>query len=179
MKKLMIVLAAIALAGASQAAMIDWSISKNATKNYAGTATAMDVYLLSASQWSAIESQVATKGVDALTSGTYLKKEQSSTSAAVASDKITVPGYNAGDSVTFYGVIFDSNGGKDYYKVATVTQNVYDPADAYYSTEKTASFTAIKFNGASWTEVTSVPEPTSGLLMLVGLGALALRRRRA
>jgi hypothetical protein len=26
---------------------------------------------------------------------------------------------------------------------------------------------------------TAVPEPTSGLLMLVGLGALALRRKRA
>ena len=33
-------------------------------------------------------------------------------------------------------------------------------------------------SGASWTTL-AVPEPTSGLLMLVGLGALALRRRRA
>ena len=32
--------------------------------------------------------------------------------------------------------------------------------------------------GSSGVGYTSVPEPTSGLLMLVGLGALALRRRR-
>ena len=31
----------------------------------------------------------------------------------------------------------------------------------------------------AWTPTTSVPEPTSGILMLVGLGALALRSRRA
>ena len=40
---------------------------------------------------------------------------------------------------------------------------------------------AVEFNGtvsgAGW--YTAVPEPTSGLLMLVGLAGLALRRRRA
>ena len=177
MKKLIMFAAVVVFVGISQAAMIDWSISKNATKNYAGTASAMTVYLLSASQWSTMESQIAAKGEAALTSGTYLASATSSTSAAVETEKVTVSGYNPGDSVAFYSVIFGKDGdNKPYYKAATVTQSVYDPNDDDYSTAKTASFTALKFNNASWTAV--APEPTSGLLMLVGLGALALRRRR-
>ena len=178
MKKLMVVLAAIALAGASQAAMIDWAIAKNGTKNYAGTASAMTVYLLSASQWSAIQSQVESKGEAALTAGTYLASTTSSTATQVLLEKVAVPGYDPGQNVAFYSVIFDKDSSnKPYYKAATVSQAVYDPSDTDYSTAKTASFTAIKFNQATWTAV--APEPTSGLLMLVGLGALALRRRRA
>ena len=35
------------------------------------------------------------------------------------------------------------------------------------------------FAGAGWYSASSVPEPTSGLLMLLGMAGLALRRRRA
>ena len=38
--------------------------------------------------------------------------------------------------------------------------------------------TAVSGSGVSYTAF-AVPEPTSGLLMLVGLAGLALRRRRA
>ena len=35
------------------------------------------------------------------------------------------------------------------------------------------------FAGAGWYSASSVPEPTSGLLLLLGMAGLALRRRRA
>jgi hypothetical protein len=49
----------------------------------------------------------------------------------------------------------------------TAANAVWAPAD--FST----------FSAAATPPTPDVPEPTSGLLMLVGLGALALRRRRA
>ena len=36
-----------------------------------------------------------------------------------------------------------------------------------------------QYSASSWTSTTVVPEPTSGLLMLLGMAGLALRRRRA
>ena len=66
----------------------------------------------------------------------------------------------------------------------------YTTSDYIYTVEKesgakslaniTSAATTVAFNmnGATWT-ATAVPEPTSGLLMRVGLAGLALRRRRA
>ncbi len=178
MKKLIMLLAAVALFGAANAAMIDWSVAKNATKNYAGTATAMTVYLMTSAQWDAVKDAVAKEGASALTSGTYLMSATSSTTGAVLNEKVAVPGA-PGTRTTFYNVIFDSNSGKDYYKAVSADQAIYDPNDEDYSTAKTVSFVALKFNGVSWNEIPVVPEPTSGLLLLVGAGILGLRRRRA
>ena len=38
---------------------------------------------------------------------------------------------------------------------------------------------ATEFKGTGWYTASSIPEPTSGLLLLLGVAGLALRRRRA
>ena len=81
-----------------------------------------------------------------------------------------------------YTVILDAALGSA--KNFIVTAQITDATNPGYmppgATEPGLGNVAMSFgmqNTATWTAM--APEPTSGLLMLVGLGALALRRRRA
>ena len=71
----------------------------------------------------------------------------------------------------FYFVVFNNSDAAAATEYAIVSA----PNKAYSGMD--AKFTASgNFSGAAWQ---SVPEPTSGLLMLLGMAGLALRRRRA
>ena len=86
-----------------------------------------------------------------------------------------------GDTISMYAVIFKGNSiaSATEYLVSDVVMGSVKANGANFSVSYgslSATTTANKFLNSTWQ---SVPEPTSGLLMLVGLGALALRRRRA
>lgn len=151
MKKILLLCALSLGALISQAASFNWS----ATMIYASDGTtryagAVTLYCAEVSDWSA--SATANNGVIAKTATTF------------SSDK-----FSAGNTYNFYFVVSDN--GKEFRSASV-------PALAQQSDVATIAFgnmqTATQ-NASNWG---AVPEPTSALLMVLGVAGLALRRRR-
>ena len=187
MKKLMIVLAAVALAGATQAATFKWASLTGQYMYKAGTTTKASgtIYLFDSSVVSqsalldALLAPTGAKTIDQLTSldSTSLASNGSfsktSDFASIGADQ-TLNAYVAivdGENV-FVSALKDGTGQAS----ATTSMNFSGLSNA---SKAAASEWTLGGTSASAGWYKSVPEPTSGLLMLVGLGALALRRRRA
>jgi len=64
-----------------------------------------------------------------------------------------------------------------YAERASVTTG--DDGNGSFTTFGAGTIASQTAAASAWSSAGSVPEPTSGLLMLVGLAGLALRRRRA
>ena len=114
-----------------------------------------------------------TTGFDAKTS--FAISDLTKGSALVSGD-MTAGAFEGSDFV-------DTLSGRTYFYMAVISDD--GKYLAISTTTKTASMgtgtgnTNLKWTPAQFTTYTAVPEPTSGLLMLVGLAGLALRRRRA
>ena len=190
MKKLMIVLAAVAVAAVSQAASINWSIAQNqwvlndGTKPTEGYA----VYLINgATALSTIAGTIdATTGAfndnqtwvfgSSVTSGSKGKVSLLTTTT----DKLT-----RGSDYDFSVLIIDAtaSGGPKYMVSGVFSQTAYltgeDEALGISFTSDHFGANALTYNATSaangWA---AVPEPTSGLLLLIGMAGLALKRKR-
>ena len=194
MKKLIIAAAIAAGALASQAASFRW---ESTGKAYAIDATSMgaglaggQTYGVGSNNASSMSNQISSYGAvwsyvitltDGVTSqeltGTlesgdfssrYINKSGLSTSlfdSATGDNPVTIN----------YSVVLTGNVTDGLNENWTITSNPIEGSWEYAGVGDLKLMTA----GASTWSTAAVPEPTSGLLMLLGMAGLALRRRRA
>ena len=191
MKKLMIACVAVAIAAVAQAASINWTISNvyspsdSTTKAAAGsmsawlfvTANSTDVTTIKTTTLAAV--QAVLDGGDLTGLASLAAAHGTNASAGMFTGATGLTGFSSG-SLTAFAVVVDS----------TELANAENYFLASGGAEKTATFTsATGAKPLAWGDQTSytqgagkwsaVPEPTSGLLLLLGMAGLALKRKVA
>ena len=188
MKKLAITLTSVLFAVCTHAATVNWVMAgitqpetTTAASGYAAYLFASSVSESLASTYSAVSQSTLIAAIEAGNFGDYVGNAISSattgTSGNVGKTGIApTAGFGAGDSLTLYAVVFDaaSYGDAAHYAATASSKTASFTSATGAKTINWASFSSTA--GQGWT---AVPEPTSGLLMLLGMAGLALRRRRA
>ena len=193
MKKLMIALAAVGLSVGAQAASVSWKTGSaikaptSATDGTFGTVNAgtgtlsLYVWIVDAATYD--NATYASIGALDRTSATTSKTGFSGIMGGTADWNYSASDWTADANTTIYGLIVTT------YTDGDITMFIANKATAVINGSGSASAVinlAKNYGGGTtgdaitgWTTTGTIPEPTSGLLMVLGLAGLALRRRRA
>ena len=182
MKKLMFMLAAVAVAACTQAASVSWTCTN--VKDSTGGAISGIAYFVNAATLSQETLAGYTKASDFTTalSGMYSWTPETAGKYTNADGVANATlGLSDATASQAYLVVFDTatiTDSSNYYVTEVKSFNTFAGTESQqvkWGSQSTASQAA-----GAWTSVkgSAVPEPTSGLLMLVGLAGLALRRGR-
>ena len=165
MKKLMIAAFAIMAAVAANAASTSWELSAKSI---------IDVDNVASSKCSA-DLAITLYAAEASSGNWFVVSDMSKSVATTAAGKIA--------GTVFASDLFTSGNDYDFYFTIT-SQNSKGQNVTFTSTTVTIGATGVGIAdlgfgsqaGQTWQ---SVPEPTSGLLLILGMAGLALRRQRA
>ncbi len=182
MKKLMIALVAVAVAMGVQAASVQWGSGAIYTPGTDGAFTDTKAAASSVSYclWTLTSTEYAAlKDVTKLDTASALATGKNSALGGTVIYKNTDK-FNAGDTVNWAILFTYTDGdGKEWY-IANMGTGTVNDLGGQLSFGNLANKSSAYATVSGWTAAGgAIPEPTSGLLMLVGLAGLALRRKRA
>ena len=183
MKKLIMFVAVAALAFAGQAASVDWSMTV-ARQGASWSGAGAYAMAFNGSDYAAVIKLLTVDGSDNMATdlGAHALAQGSTTQFSISNNRGSAKASGSSSGVTgdtMFWVVF-TEGSMDAGKAITWTAAT-SIGDYDYEAGSPSPGT-LGLNAASFANsgtIASVPEPTSGLLMLCGLAGLALRRRRA
>lgn len=180
----MIAFAAGVFAVCANAATYKWSVSDIADPTtgeastglrgwcFAAATSKSGVKTISIDDAVALINQGAT-GITALKD--YMLKGGKTSGGMLAPATAYDGGWGTGDTLTTYAIVFDIGDATPTTASKYIVSSTETITFANATTARTS--TGLSMSGSTWTAV--APEPTSGLLMLLGVAGLALKRKRA